>query len=347
MSENQVIDLRSDTITRPDEEMRKAMAGAEVGDDVYREDPTVLELEEKVAEILGKEAALYFPSGTMANQTAILVHTEPGQEIILGKESHIFYYEAGGAARLSGLQTRILDDESGCPDPDDVEKAIRGEDIHYPPTGLICLENTHNRAGGRVVKPEIIEEISSIASENDLPLHLDGARFFNAVQALGCSPEDLAGYFDSVMCCLSKGLGAPVGSMLAGKDEFIEKAIAKRKLLGGGMRQVGVLAAAGLKALENVDRLAEDHRLASELAKKIDRIDWPELEVDKVNTNFVILKYEGEAGAEALRREMENIGLLANAIGPSRIRLVTHLDINEQAIEDFAAGLKQLAGTIS
>ena len=340
--ESDFIDLRSDTVTKPNPKMRELMAGAAVGDDVYREDPTVLKLERKAAGLLGKEAGLFFPSGTMANQTALLTHTVPGQEVILGEESHIFYYEVGGAARLGGLQTSTVDDRDGCPRPEEVEKKIRGDNIHYPQTGLICLENTHNRAGGKAVALERIEAVAAVAEKHDVPLHLDGARIFNAATALNISPAELAEPVDSITFCLSKGLGAPVGSMLVGSEEFIEEALKNRKLLGGGMRQVGILAAAGIEALTNIDRLEEDHRLAEKLARGISELDWKELEVVGQHTNFVILKYEGGGGAARLKKRLEAENLLVNAYGDRRLRLVTHLDVDEEDIEKFINGLGQL-----
>ncbi len=337
-----IVDLRSDTVTRPSEAMRKAMAAAEVGDDVYREDPTILMLERKLAKILGKESALFFPSGTMANQTSILTHTRPGQEIILGEESHIFYYEVGAAARLGGLQTHTVDDRSGCPSPENVRNAIRAENIHYPPTGLICLENTHNRAGGVAVGLEDIQEIAELAADHGIPVHLDGARIFNAAEALGLPPSDLAAPVDSVSCCLSKGLGAPVGSLLAGKEEFINKALKNRKLLGGAMRQVGVLGAAGLKALENIERIAEDHRLAQKLAEKIENINRDELEVVSQHTNFVIIRFTGKGGADKLQKQLAAKHVLVNALDDERLRLVTHLDLTADDLDYFCEILTDL-----
>ncbi len=336
------VDLRSDTVTRPSEKMRQNMAEAEVGDDVYREDPTVLELEQKVAEMLGKEAALFFPSGTMANQTSLLTHTQPGQEVILGAESHIFYYEAGAAARLGGLQTNTVDDKSGCPSREEVEYSIRGDNLHYPPTGLICLENTHNRAGGVAVELEELEKITDLAAEHEIPVHLDGARIFNAAEALNLSLAEIAEPFASVSCCLSKGLGAPVGSLLAGSKTFIENALKNRKILGGGMRQVGVLAAAGLTALKNIKRLEQDHFLARKLAEEIKNLNWDKLEVFSRHTNFVIIKYSGAGGAGKLQEELAERGIEVNALDNERIRLVTHLDLSEKDINRFIEVLDSL-----
>lgn len=337
-----LVDLRSDTVTKPSEKMRQAMAAAEVGDDVYREDPTVLELEEKVAELLGKESALFFPSGTMANQTSLLTHTQPGEEVILGAESHIFYYEAGAAARLGGLQTNTVDDRAGCPDREEVKASIRGDNLHYPPTGLICLENTHNRAGGIAVELEEMEKVTDLAAEQEIPVHLDGARIFNAAEALNLSLAEIAEPFTSVSCCLSKGLGAPVGSLLAGSETFIDKALKNRKMLGGGMRQVGVLAAAGLTALDNIDRLEKDHFLARKLAEDIRNLDWDKLNVISRQTNFVIIEYTGEGGAGKLQEDLAERGIYFNALDDRKIRLVTHLDLSEKAIDQFIEVLNSL-----
>ena len=345
-NEEKVVDLRSDTVTVPSAKMREAMAAAAVGDDVYREDPTVLKLEKKAADLLGKEAGLFFPSGTMSNQAALLTHTEPGQEIVLGKESHIFYYEVGGAARLGGLQTRQVDDSNGCPSGKEVEKAIRAEDIHYPETGLICLENTHNRAGGKAIKLKQMQKVTDTAKKQDIPIHLDGARIFNAACALDIKASRLAEPFDRVTCCLSKALGAPVGSVLAGSEAFIDRALKNRKMLGGGMRQVGVLAAAGLVSLNNINRLDEDHRLAAELAEKIKSLNWPQLNVECRNTNFVILSFESEKGAGWLQDRLKKKGFLINTYGSERIRLVTHLNVEKEDIESFVDGLREIKAEI-
>ncbi|HHY38241.1 MAG TPA: low specificity L-threonine aldolase, partial [Clostridia bacterium] len=254
-----MIDLRSDTVTRPTPEMRRAMAEAEVGDDVYGEDPSVRQLEEIAAETMGKEAALFVASGTMGNQVALMAHTRRQDEVLLEAESHIFFYEAGGMAVLSGLMPFPIRTEDGILRPTDLERALRPSDIHFPKPSLVCLENTHNRHGGRVAGVEEIKKTCDFAHAHGLKVHLDGARIFNAAVALGVNVKSLVKDVDSVMFCLSKGLCAPVGSMLAGTRDFIEEARRCRKLLGGGMRQAGVLAAAGIVALKTmVDRLAED-----------------------------------------------------------------------------------------
>ena len=263
----ELIDLRSDTVTKPTSAMRQAMATAEVGDDVYEEDPTVRRLEALGAEMIGKEAALFVPSGTMGNQIAAMTHLNRGDEVILEAESHIFYYEVGGLALLSGAQARPLPGRRGFMEPEQITHAIREENIHFPRTGLLCLENTHNRAGGAVLTPEQTKAMAEAGRQKGIPVHLDGARIFNAAIALGIDVRELTAPVDSVMFCLSKGLGAPVGSILAGSKCFITHARKNRKVLGGGLRQSGVLAAAGLIALEQmVERLAEDHDHA---------VSWP------------------------------------------------------------------------
>ncbi len=263
-----VIDLRSDTVTHPTPEMRQAIFEAEVGDDVYREDPTVNRLETIAAKRMGKEAALFTTSGTQSNITAVLTHTRHGNEVILGNEAHIFWYEVGGAAALGGVVMRTLPNDScGRLNPNDVEQAIRDKNIHYPETTLLCLENTHNRCGGAVLTPDYTNEICELAHAHGLKVHLDGARIFNAAIAIGVPACVLTENVDSVSFCLSKGLSAPVGSLLCGSNDFIERARKFRKMLGGGMRQAGIIAAAGIVAIETmVDRLAEDHANARRLA---------------------------------------------------------------------------------
>lgn len=336
------IDLRSDTVTRPSNEMRQIMATADVGDDVYGEDPSINELEVRAAEILNKEASLFLPSGTMGNQVALLTHTTPGQEIILGDESHIFYYEVGGLARLGGLQARTISDENGYLEPAAVEHAIRGENIHYPETGLICMENTHNRRGGISYSVNKIEPIAELASAKNIPLHLDGARIFNAAYQEDIDPGDLVAEFDSVMFCLSKGLGAPVGSILVGSEEFIKSARKNRKLLGGGMRQAGIIAAAGLYALENRNVLKADHEQAEELAKIIKGFETDKLEVFRQSTNFVMLQCNNKGGAELITQKLNEAGILTNQFSDQLIRLVAHQDLADSDLEIFKERMKEI-----
>ncbi|MFW5994269.1 MAG: low-specificity L-threonine aldolase [Halanaerobiaceae bacterium] len=335
MTELKKIDLRSDTVTRPSNEMRQIMATADVGDDVYGEDPSINELEERAAEILDKEAALFLPSGTMGNQVALLTHTSPGQEIILGDESHIFYYEVGGLARLGSLQARTVSDEKGYLEPAAVEHAIRGENIHYPETALICMENTHNRRGGVSYGPDRIKPIAELARSKNIPLHLDGARIFNAAYQEEIEPGELVADFDSVMFCLSKGLGAPVGSMLVGSKEFIKSARKNRKLLGGGMRQAGIIAAAGLYALENRNVLKADHQQSKELAEIIEGFKSDQVEVFRQSTNFVMLQCNNQGGAELITEKLNQAGILTNQFSDKLIRLVTHQDLEASDLEIF------------
>lgn len=339
-----MIDLRSDTVTKPTDEMRKAMYMAEVGDDVYKEDPTVRELEETAADLLGKEAALFVTSGTQGNQVAVLTHCRPGQELILEAESHIFYYESGAVAALAGVQTRTLSGERGAMNPQDVLRSIRTEDIHFPETGLICVENTHNRAGGAVVPASNLAEIYKIASSKGVPVHIDGARIFNAAVSAGVDVKEFTKNADSVQICLSKGLGAPVGSILAGSADFIQKARKWRKMLGGGMRQAGVIAAPGLIALTKMkDRLGEDQWNARVLAEGIQSIKGLKL-ASLPETNIVVadvadLHIPADEFVERLRVE----GVLAGTFGPTYVRFVTHFDITEDQIQQAIYAIARAA----
>ncbi|MCM3670358.1 low-specificity L-threonine aldolase [Mesobacillus maritimus] len=329
-----MIDLRSDTVTKPTEEMRKAMYLAEVGDDVYGEDPTVEKLEETAANVLGKEAALFVTSGTQGNQIAVLTHCRPSQEIILEAESHIFYYESGAVAALAGVQTRTIPSIRGAMDPRKVHEAIRGIDIHYPETGLICIENTHNRAGGAVVPVENMKEIYQVAKKHQVPVHMDGARLFNAAVAADVDVKEFAQYSDTVQFCLSKGLGAPIGSIIAGGKDFIQRAKVWRKRLGGGLRQVGVIAAPGLIALTNMkDRLAEDHENARLLADGIRNIDGLAV-VNEVETNIVVVDVK-ELGvtADEFVVALKAEGVLSGSAGLSTVRLVTNLNVSANDIK--------------
>lgn len=327
-----MIDLRSDTVTKPTEGMRKAMAQAEVGDDVYGEDPTVNRLQQRAAELLGTEAALFVPSGTMGNQIAVKVHTHPGDEVILEADSHIFNYELGMMAAFSGALARPIPTLKGILPLEAVAEAIRPPLYYLSRTGLICLENTHNRKSGAIYPLEAARELVELAHSRGIPVHLDGARIFNAAVATDTPARELARESDSAMFCLSKGLGAPVGSLLVGSREFIQEAQRARKMLGGGMRQAGILAAAGLYALENhVERLAEDHENARLLAEGLKGLRQVELE--PVQTNIVIFTLAG-MGAEEFAALMREKGVLVHAIGPNRIRLVTHLDVSREEITE-------------
>ncbi len=328
-----MIDLRSDTVTKPDEEMREAAAAAAVGDDVYGEDPTVNELEARAADLVGKEAALYVPTGTMGNQVAARVHTEHGQEVLADRQSHVVKYELGGLAQHSGLQVRMLDaDPNGVPTPEQIAAGYVAEDVHRPGTGLLCLENTHNARGGRAIPPAEVTAAAEAAHDHGVPVHLDGARVFNAAVALDVPVTEITEPVDSVMFCLSKGLGAPVGSMLAGSEEFVERARRTRKLFGGGMRQVGVIAGPGLRALENVDDLAVDHENARVLADGLDSVAG--LSVTEPETNIVLADV-AETGLDAagVVDRLRDHEVLATQFGPTTVRFCTHRDVDREDVE--------------
>ena len=337
------LDFRSDTVTLPTPEMREAMAKAELGDDVYREDPTVNKLERLAARMLGKEAALLVTSGTQGNLVSVLAHTRRGDEIILEAESHIYLNEVGGYAVIGGLTARPVKGEMGWMRPEDVEAAIRPPNIHYPRTGLICVENTHNRAGGIPLTPEQLEADWEVAKRHGLPVHMDGARIFNAAVALRVDVKELARYADSVMFCLSKGLCAPVGSLVVGSEEFIERARKYRKMLGGGMRQAGIIAAPGIIALTKmVDRLEEDHENARLLAEGLRDLGIKILHPVMTNMVYIDVSPIGWTG-EDWRRACEQLGWKSFGWPHSPIvRLVTHYGIEREDIESFLDGLRRL-----
>ena len=336
------IDLRSDTVTRPSAEMRAAMAAAEVGDDVYGEDPTINQLERRAAEVFGREAALFVPSGTMGNQIAIRLHTQPGQEVIAESRAHILDWEMATTAVFSGCLVRAIPAEGGILTWKQIEPAIRERGSLRAATGLIEIENTHNMAGGVVTPLPVMEEIWAGASERKLPVHLDGARIFNAATALGVDVKTLTRGFDTVMFCLSKGLGAPVGSMLTGSAELMAQARIYRKALGGGMRQAGILAAAGLIALEQgPKRLREDHANARLLAEALAHMEGAAIDLDSVETNIVIFRLTGKLSAAELVARLKGRGILASAFGPDAIRLVTHLDVDRAACIAVAEALTE------
>lgn len=331
-----MLDLRSDTVTKPTQAMRRAMAEAEVGDDVYGEDPTVMRLEAMVAERLGKEAAVFVPSGTMGNLIAVLSHCGRGDEMILGDQSHIFHYEQGGSAAVGGVHPRTLPNRGdGTIDLVQIQDAIRGDNEHYPITRLIALENTHNRCGGAVLTPAYIDSVGALAKAHGLKLHIDGARLWNAAVALSASPAQLATAADSVNVCFSKGLAAPVGSAVAGSQEFIRKARRMRKQVGGGMRQAGVLAAAAIVALEQmVERLAEDHAHAAQLAYGLAAIDGIDLDPTTVQTNIVYFDVTKPGWTAArLSAALAAQGVLANATSPQRLRAVANYHITAADIQ--------------
>jgi len=324
------IDLRSDTVTKPTEEMREAMARAEVGDDVYLEDPTANRLQELAAAMLGKEAALFVASGTMGNQVCLNIHTRPGQEVILEERSHIFNYEMGAMAAISGTLPRPVRGEDGLLNWQSIESAIRPRSAYYvAQTGLVALENSHNMAGGAVMPLERMNDICDRAHALGLPVHLDGARIFNAAIALGRNVDELARPFDSVMFCLSKGLCAPIGSMIAGTREFVDRALAVRRMFGGSMRQVGVIAAAGIVALEKMTkRLAEDHANAQLLARGLAQIAGVEIDPEKVQTNIIVFDISGTGQTTAeFSSALKESGVLANGINLREMRMVTHRDV--------------------
>lgn len=329
------IDFRSDTVTRPTQEMREAMYKAEVGDDIYRDDPTVNRLEELVAEEMGKEAALFTASGTMANQVAVMTHTQRGDEIILGEKCHIYTYEVGGIAYLSGVQTALVSEVDGAMDPQEVESKIRGENIHFPRTSLICMENTHNRAGGMVVPQDKMKGVHDVGLKHRIPVHLDGARIYNAATYLGVQAKEIAQYCETVNVCLSKGLCAPIGSVLAGSREFIERARKYRKMLGGGMRQVGIVAAAGIVAIEKMTkRLQEDHDNARLLAEGLNSIENVQVDLDKVQTNLIMVDFSkaGLTGNE-LAEKMKVYGILINGSPAPVVRFATHYYISKEDVK--------------
>ena len=342
-----IIDLRSDTVTKPTEAMREAMARAEVGDDVYGEDPTVNRLQEMVAGLLGKKAALFVPSGTMANQLAIRIQTQPGQEVIAESKAHIVRYEQGAAGALAGVQLHWVTGDRGIMGPEHIEAAIRPKDQHSIQTALICLENTHNAGGGTIYPLSTIERIRAVASAHGVPMHLDGARLFNAVAATTLPPAAYAQHFETVSVCLSKGLGAPAGSLLLTNDPaLIDKARRFRRMYGGALRQAGILAAAGIYALEHhIGRLKDDHDNAKRLARKLQQIPAVTINPQHVESNIIIFDIIGHRLCPselvaALRREH----VLINAVGGTSFRAVTHLDVSTRQIDAAADAFARILG---
>jgi threonine aldolase len=331
------VDLRSDTVTKPTPEMREAMAEAEVGDDVYRDDPTVNRLEELAAEMLGKEASLFVPSGTMGNLIALLVHCQRGHEVIVGNLSHIYLNEAGGMSALGGIPPCPIQNQSDGTLPlDDILASIRTEDVHHPITRLVCLENTQNICGGVPLTPDYTRQVGDLAHRNDLFLHIDGARIFNSATAQNVSIRELVEPADSVMFCLSKGLAAPLGSMLVGTQQFIARARHIRKMLGGGMRQVGVVAAAGIISLEKMTkRLAEDHARAKKLADGLRQVKGLTVDKNSPYTNMVYLNLSDavSVNAQLITQKMKDFGVLVDPENARRFRLVTHYWIDNAAVE--------------
>ena len=332
-----VIDLRSDTVTKPSAAMRQAMAEAEVGDDVYGEDPTVNELQAHCARMFNKEAALFVASGTMANQTCIRAHTSPGDEVIVEEQAHIYNCECADIAALSGAQVRPIAGKRGAFTGTEVEALIRAQNVHYPRTRVVCIENTHNFAGGAVFPFDYIVDIARVARAHGLKMHMDGARLANACVATGIDPEEYAQYFDSVTMCFSKGLGAPIGSMIAGSADFIARAKRIRKMFGGGMRQAGIIAAAARYALENnFGRLAEDHKNARVIAEALRGIPFVGINPDDVETNIVVFTVNSAASPDDLLARLKERGVLLSRIGPRKLRAVTHLDVSPSDAEKAA-----------
>jgi threonine aldolase len=338
-----MIDLRSDTVTKPSKEMLKAMYDAELGDDVYKEDPTANELERYAAELLGKEAALFVPSGVMGNQICLNVLTHPMDEVICEKDAHIFQYESGSPTALSGIQLLQVEGKRGVFTPEQIEPLIRPTSAYYMPRSrVIEVENTHNRAGGTINPIENIAALSQLVKKYNLFFHLDGARIWNASVATGISPSKYASYFDSVSCCLSKGLGAPIGSVIAGTKDFIKEAFRIRKAWGGGMRQVGVIAAAGLFALKNnIDRLQEDHQKAKNLAEFLNASDKYEIELESVQTNIIVFKPKNNT-VEDILEKAKGKGLILSVGNVGWIRAVTHMDVTFDQIEKAKEILEQI-----
>lgn len=332
-----MIDLRSDTITKPTPDMRRAMYEAEVGDAVFGDDPTVNALEERTAELLGKEAAAYMPSGTMTNQTALRAHTEPGDEIIIEEQAHVYYYEGGAPAALSGVMCRLVKGERGVFTAEAVSALLRFEDLHFPRTRLICLENTHNRGGGSVWPLERVEEIAALAAKNGLGMHLDGARLWNASVATGIPEREYARHFDSVSVCFSKGLGAPVGSALAGTAEFIKRARRFMKQFGGYMRQAGIIAAGALYALEhNRERLAEDHANAKLLAEELAAVPGIVIDPSAVQTNIVRFGHRSLNPVEVMLKAYE-AGVYILPSGRETLRAVASMAVGREEMPRAAA----------
>jgi len=345
-AQSAIVDLRSDTVTRPTPEMRRAMAEAEVGDDVYGEDPTINRLEQRAAEIFSREAAIFVPSGTMGNQIAIKVHTQPGQEVICEERAHIFNYEMAMLAHFSGCLARPVPAPDGILSWERIERAVAPKIYYRAQTGLVSLENTHNMAGGTIYPPAIFDDICERAHQAGLPVHLDGARIFNAAAALGKPAAEISQKADSVMFCLSKGLGAPVGSLLVGSRAFIDQARVYRKSLGGGMRQAGVLAAAGLIALEKMPaRLHDDHANAKFLAAGLAQISGIRLDAGKVATNILVFNVAATGMSSFdICTKLRERGILASGIDSEHIRMVTHMDVDRAACARALAAVQAICG---
>jgi len=338
-----IIDLRSDTVTRPSPEMRQAIFKARVGDDVFGDDPSVRELEDYVADLFERQASLFVPSGTMGNQICLNVHSRPGWELLCDRESHIVNYEAAGPAVHSNLLVNLLTTERGMISAQTIRDNIRPINLHCPRTRLVSLENSHNRHGGTILPQEEIKKVRQVCDEFGLILHLDGARIWNVHVASNVSLPELTHPFDSVSVCLSKGLGAPVGSMILGTRDFIEKCRRVRKLFGGGMRQAGIIAAAGLYAVKNnIDRMADDHAHARLLAKGLNELDLFDVDISRVQTNIVVADIKRDYTADSILAKMKEIGVWAVPFGPRRIRMVTHLDVTRAECEEALVRINRI-----
>lgn len=337
------IDLRSDTVTRPTSGMLKAIMSAEVGDDVYKEDPTVNALEEKLAKMFGKEEALFFPTGSMANQAAIKLHTQPAEQLICDKWAHVFNYEGGGASFNSGVSCKLIDGHRGMITAAQVEENINPPDFYHSPlTSLVCLENTTNKGGGACYELEEIKRIRKVCNTHNLGLHLDGARLFNALVAKKEDPKDYGKLFDSISVCLSKGLGIPMGSVLIGDKKLMQNAIRVRKVLGGGMRQIGFMAAAGIYALDNhLDRLAQDHKRATEIAATLSARDYVS-EVEPTETNIVIFYLKNASDETEFMKQLQQENIRISNMGQGKLRIVTHLDYSEEMHQKFLKVLEMI-----
>lgn len=348
MSGKRMIDLRSDTVTRPTDAMREAMATAEVGDDQYGEDSTVNALEARAAELLGKDAAVFVASGTMGNLSAVLAHCQRGDEVILGNESHILLYESAGPATVGGVSPRSIRNLPDATfDLDELNAAIREDRAGFPPTGLICVENTHVRCGGAVLPLEHLREVREIADRHGVPVHMDGARIFNAAAALGVPVATIADHVNSVQFCLSKGLAAPVGSLVVGSSGFVRRVRRYRKLLGGAMRQSGVIAAAGLVAFETmIDRLPEDHRRAREIANAIAALPGIELDPDRVQSNIVVFNLAATIDKAAFMEGLRREGVLVSDYGLLGLRIVTHYEITDEDVAAAIAAIGRVAPAV-
>ncbi len=348
MPAEEIIDLRSDTVTLPTEEMLEAIRHAELGDDVFREDPTVNRLEKLAAERLGKEAALLVTSGTQANLISLMSNTKRGELVILEAESHMYWYEVGGISMIAGLLPWLVKSRLGALDPEDVEATIRPQNIHFPKPALICIENTHNRHGGTIITPDQIKAISEVAQTHDLKLYMDGARIFNAAVALRVDVKEFTKHVDNLMFCLSKSLCCPVGSLLVGTGKFIEKARKVRKVLGGGMRQAGIIAAPGIVALERmIDRLEEDHRNARCLAEGIAKIEGIQIDLSHVQTNIVCFDISGlGASGDLFLSKLKQKGILALTVAKNRVRMVTHKGIEKEQVEQAIAAIESISNEL-